>query len=109
MGACLAGQTGELAPADKKLYALRDVTATVGSLPLIVASILSKKLAGGAGAFLFDVKVGDGALMKTLPEATALAQALVSGAEENGRRAVAVLSDMSQPLGRGRGQRAGNL
>lgn len=100
VGACLAGQTADLAPADKKLYALRDVTATVGSLPLIVASILSKKLAGGAGAFLFDVKVGDGALMKTLPEAQALAEALCEGATRNNRRVVAVLSDMSQPLGR---------
>ena len=99
-GACLAGQTGNLVPADRILYALRDVTATVGSLPLIVASILSKKLAGGAGAFLFDVKAGDGALMKSLPEARALAEALVEGAEKNGRRAVAILSDMSQPLGR---------
>ncbi len=100
IGGCLAGQTADLAPADKKLYALRDVTGTVGSLPLIVASILSKKLAGGAGSFLFDVKVGDGALMKTLPDAQALAEALVEGARRNGKRAVAVLSDMSQPLGR---------
>lgn len=99
VGACLAGQTGDLAPADKKLYALRDATATVGSLPLIVGSILSKKLAGGASSFLFDVKAGSGALMKTLAEAEALAEALVEGARQNGRRAVAVLSDMSQPLG----------
>ena len=99
IGACLAGQTGDLAPADKKLYALRDATATVGSLPLIVGSILSKKLAGGAASFLFDVKVGGGALMKTLYEAEALAKALVEGSVQNGRRAVAVLSDMSQPLG----------
>jgi pyrimidine-nucleoside phosphorylase len=100
IGVCLVGQTADLAPADKKLYALRDVTATVGSLPLIVASILSKKLAGGASSFLFDVKVGDGALMKTEAEARQLAQALVDGAKANGRRAVAILSDMSQPLGR---------
>jgi pyrimidine-nucleoside phosphorylase len=99
IGVCLVGQTADLAPADKKLYALRDVTATVGSLPLIVASILSKKLAGGASSFLFDVKVGDGALMKTEHEARKLAQALVDGAKANGRRAVAILSDMSQPLG----------
>ena len=99
VGACLAGQTGDLAPADKKLYALRDATATVGSLPLIVGSILSKKLAGGAASFLFDVKVGGGALMKTINEAGALARALVEGSVQNGRRAVAVLSDMSQPLG----------
>ncbi len=100
IGACLAGQTDDLAPADKKLYALRDATATVGSLPLIVSSILSKKLAGGAEAFLFDVKAGSGALMKTPEEAEELARALVDGAVRNGRRAVAVLSDMDAPLGR---------
>lgn len=99
VGACLAGQTADLAPADKKLYALRDATATVGSLPLIVSSILSKKLAGGANAFLFDVKVGSGALMPTEEEARKLAQLLVDGAEASGKRCVAVLSDMSQPLG----------
>lgn len=99
IGACLAGQTGDLAPADKKLYALRDATATVGSLPLIVSSILSKKLAGGAQSFLFDVKAGRGALMETVEEARALAEALVDGARQNGRRAVAVLSDMNEPLG----------
>ena len=99
VGACLAGQTGDLAPADKKIYALRNATATVGSLPLIVSSILSKKLAGGAQAFLFDVKMGSGALMETEAEARNLAQALVDGAEANGRQAVAVLSDMSEPLG----------
>lgn len=99
VGACLAGQTADLAPADKKLYALRDATGTVGSLPLIVSSILSKKLAGGAASFLFDVKVGSGALMETDAEALALAQELVDGAGRNGRRAVAVISDMSQPLG----------
>ena len=100
VGACLAGQTDDLAPADKKLYALRDATATVGSTPLIVSSILSKKLAGGAQFFLFDVKAGGGALMRTADEARALARALVGGSVRNGRRAVAVLSDMSQPLGR---------
>jgi pyrimidine-nucleoside phosphorylase len=100
VGACLAGQTADLAPADKKLYALRDATATVGSLPLIVSSILSKKLAGGAASFLFDVKCGGGGLMKTEDEARALARALVDGSVRNGRHAVAVLSDMSQPLGR---------
>jgi pyrimidine-nucleoside phosphorylase len=99
VGACLAGQTADLAPADKKLYALRDATATVGSLPLIVSSILSKKLAGGASSFLFDVKVGNGALMETLDEARALAKALVDGAQRHQRPAIAVLSDMSQPLG----------
>ncbi|MBC8135815.1 MAG: thymidine phosphorylase [Fibrella sp.] len=99
IGACLAGQTDTLAPADKKLYALRDATATVGCLPLIVSSILSKKLAGGAKSFLFDVKVGDGALVRTLEEAQTLAQALVAGALANGRDATAVLSDMDAPLG----------
>lgn len=99
VGACLAGQTADLAPADKKLYALRDATATVGSLPLIASSILSKKLAGGASAFLFDVKVGGGALMTTEAKAMALNRALVKGALRHGKRAVAVLSDMSQPLG----------
>lgn len=99
IGACLAGQTDTLAPADKKLYALRDATATVGCLPLIVSSILSKKLAGGAKSFLFDVKVGDGALVRTMEEAKELAQALVDGAIASGRRATAVLSDMDAPLG----------
>jgi pyrimidine-nucleoside phosphorylase len=99
VGACLAGQTADLAPADKKIYALRDATATVGSLPLIVSSILSKKLAGGADRFLFDVKVGSGALVRTEDEACALARALVEGAAAHGKPAVALLTDMSQPLG----------
>ncbi|MBC7809028.1 MAG: thymidine phosphorylase [Akkermansiaceae bacterium] len=99
IGACLAGQTDTLAPADKKLYSLRDATATVGCLPLIVSSILSKKLAAGAKSFLFDVKVGDGALIRTVEEAEALAHALVDGAVASGRRATAVLSDMDAPLG----------
>ncbi len=99
IGACLAGQTDAIAPADKKLYALRDATATIGCLPLIVSSILSKKLAGGARHFLFDVKSGDGALVGTLAEAEALARALVDGAAANGRRATAVISDMDAPLG----------
>ncbi|GAB4469655.1 MAG: pyrimidine-nucleoside phosphorylase [Armatimonadaceae bacterium] len=99
VGACLAGQTEDLAPADKKLYALRDATATVGSLPLIVSSILSKKLAGGAASFLFDVKTGSGALMKSREDSDLLAKALVEGAAANGRCAVAVVTDMSQPLG----------
>ena len=99
VGACLAGQTTEIAPADKKLYALRDATSTVGSLPLIVSSILSKKLAGGADAFLFDVKVGSGALLPTAEAARELARALVAGARAHGRPAVALLTDMDQPLG----------
>ncbi|MBC8141706.1 MAG: thymidine phosphorylase, partial [Armatimonadetes bacterium] len=100
IGACLAGQTETLAPADKKLYALRDATATVGCLPLIVSSILSKKLAGGAKHFLFDVKVGGGAFLDGDDAATELAQALVDGAAANGRSAVAVLTDMNAPLGK---------
>lgn len=100
IGGCIAGQTAELAPADRKLYALRDATATVASLPLIVGSILSKKLAGGAESFVFDVKFGGGALLRERVDAEALAAALIAGASANGRRAVAVLSDMSQPLGR---------
>ena len=99
IGACLAGQTDTLAPADKKLYALRDATATVGSLPLIVSSILSKKLAGGAASFLFDVKVGDGAFLPSTEAAHELARALVDGAAGSGRTAAAVLSDMNAPLG----------
>jgi len=99
LGACLAGQTGDLAPADKKLYALRDATATVGSLPLIISSILSKKLAGGAESFLFDVKVGGGALMETEAEARQLARGLAEGAAANHRRASVLLTDMTQPLG----------
>ena len=99
VGACLAGQTADLAPADRKLYALRDATATVGSLPLIVGSILSKKLAGGADAFVFDVKVGRGALVPGLDGARSLAALLVAGAAAQGKRAVALLSDMDAPLG----------
>ncbi|MFM7322994.1 MAG: thymidine phosphorylase [Armatimonadota bacterium] len=100
IGACLCGQGPQLAPADGRLYALRDVTGTVNSLPLIVASILSKKLAGGAGAFLFDVKAGGGALMRTTEEALALANALVDASRSAGRRARALVTDMDQPLGR---------
>ena len=98
IGIVLTGQTGRLAPADSVLYALRDVTATVGSMPLIVSSVLSKKIAGGADAIIFDVKTGDGALMKTRADAETLAGMLVRlGACE--RRVVALVSDMSQPLG----------
>lgn len=99
VGACLASQTEDLAPADKKLYALRDATATVGSLPLIVSSILSKKLAGGADAFVFDVKVGSGALVPTPDAARELAGLLVAGAQAHNKQAVALLTDMDQPLG----------
>ena len=98
-GCSLTVQTGEIAPADKKLYALRDVTGTVPSIPLIVASILSKKLAEGAGTLVFDVKCGAGAFMKTLDEAKALATALVAGARGAGRTSCALVTQMDEPLG----------
>jgi len=99
VGVSLAVQTDEITPADKKLYALRDVTGTVASIPLIVASILSKKLAEGAGTLVFDVKCGKGAFMKTREEAVTLAQALVSGARTVGRKAAALVTSMEAPLG----------
>jgi len=92
-------QTAEITPADKKLYALRDVTGTVASIPLITASILSKKLAEGAGTLVFDVKCGKGAFMKSREEAQALARSLVGGARDAGRRAAALVTDMNAPLG----------
>src|SRR5437763_8528090 len=100
LGVCLIGQTGELAPADRKLYALRDATATVESIPLIVASILSKKLAEGIDALVLDVKVGRGAFMKTERDARALGEALVRVGTAAGKKVVALLTDMSAPLGR---------
>ena len=98
-GVAMALQTDEITPADKKLYALRDVTGTVASIPLITGSILSKKLAEGSGTLVFDVKCGKGAFMKTPDEARALAQSLVSGSKAAGRRAAALITRMDAPLG----------
>jgi len=98
-GLVLTGQTGDLAPADGKLYALRDVTGTIDSRALIASSIMSKKLAAGAQRIVLDVKVGTGAFMKTQADARALARLMVKIARLAGRKAVALLSDMNQPLG----------
>jgi pyrimidine-nucleoside phosphorylase len=99
VGVCMIGQTKEIAPADRRMYALRDVTATVESIPLIVASILSKKLAEGIDGLVLDVKVGRGAFMKDEVTARRLAQALVDTGTRAGKKVVAILTDMSAPLG----------
>jgi pyrimidine-nucleoside phosphorylase len=103
IGCVISGQTPEMAPADKMMYALRDVTATVESIPLICGSILSKKFAAGPSGLVFDVKCGNGAFMKTIEDASALAQNLIGVGRAMGRTVRALITDMNQPLGRAAG------